>query len=89
VISELISNAISHALPPAVLRLSVPEIDGRRVLRIEVTDGGPQPRSGRQPAGPCPEEHGRGISIVIALSVRCGTRSHPDGITRWADLRLR
>ncbi|MGP3925339.1 hypothetical protein [Streptomyces sp. 8N616] len=33
-----------------------------------------------------PDEHGRGIAIVTALSARCGVRIHPGGITRWADL---
>ncbi|MFF2809091.1 ATP-binding protein [Streptomyces sp. NPDC058000] len=38
VISELVTNAVTHALPPAVLRLS--SADRQRGLRIEVTDGG-------------------------------------------------
>lgn len=52
VISELITNAIAHALPPAVLRLSMPEVGGRHALRIEVTDAGPPPRPRRSPESP-------------------------------------
>ncbi|BDM72482.1 hypothetical protein HEK616_59690 [Streptomyces nigrescens] len=82
VISELITNAVVHALPPAVLRLSR-VAGGRNGLRVEVTDAG----AGRPAAEPCPGEHGRGLGIVTALAAECGTRVHPGGITWWAELR--
>ncbi|MGP3925335.1 ATP-binding protein [Streptomyces sp. 8N616] len=86
VISELLTNAVVHALPPTALRLSWTWIDGRSALRIEVTDAGPAHPAG-QPADELdPDEHGRGIGIVTALSARCGVHIHPGGITRWADL---
>jgi anti-sigma regulatory factor (Ser/Thr protein kinase) len=83
VVSELLTNALVHALPPATLRLSWVRVDDRRALRIEVTDAGRA-----LPAGPSadPDEHGRGIAIVAALSARCGIRVHTGGITHWADL---
>ncbi|PJJ01713.1 anti-sigma regulatory factor (Ser/Thr protein kinase) [Streptomyces sp. 2333.5] len=86
VISELVTNAVTHALPPAVLHLSRPGGDARCALRIEVSDAGPAscvrwPADGGQPA-----EHGRGSGIVTALSLRYGARAHRNGITRWADL---
>lgn len=82
VISELVTNAIIHALPPAALSVrSMP----CSVLRIEVTDGGPQPHL---PPHPHPqEEHGRGLSIVAALATRHGTVTHAKGATRWAELK--
>lgn len=87
VISELITNAILHALPPAVLRLCWSEIEGRPVLRIEVTDGGSVPRPRRWPQEVAAhDEHGRGLGIVTALSVRCGTHVRSGGVVRWADL---
>ena len=86
VISELATNAINHALPPAELRLSMSETGGRRMLHSEVTDGGPAPRPAPFPDRPNPDEGGRGISIVAALSLRHGTHSTPERITRWADL---
>ncbi|MBT2395036.1 ATP-binding protein [Streptomyces sp. ISL-100] len=85
VVSELLTNALVHALPPATLRLLWIRLDDRGTLRVEVTDAGPSlPADGG--TTPDPDEHGRGIAIVSALSTRCGIRIHPDGITRWADL---
>ncbi|GAA3801576.1 ATP-binding protein [Streptomyces phyllanthi] len=86
VISELATNAIDHALPPAELRLSMPEADGRRVLRIEVSDRGPAPRPSSFPDRPDPDENGRGLSIVAALSLRHGTYLASGRATQWADL---
>ncbi|WP_406369359.1 ATP-binding protein [Streptomyces sp. NBC_00647] len=91
VISELTTNAIVHALPPAVLRLSMPEVGSRRALRIEVTDAGPVPLRRTLPDGPHPAEHkenGRGTGIVAALSTRHGTSRRPERTTRWADFHM-
>ncbi|MGW8974321.1 ATP-binding protein [Streptomyces platensis] len=86
VISELITNAVVHALPPAVLRLSRVGTGGRGALRVEVTDAGPAAADGRPVTDPCPGEHGRGLDIITALAAECGTRVHPGGITWWAEL---
>ncbi|UGY91492.1 ATP-binding protein [Streptomyces gobiensis] len=86
VISEMITNAIVHALPPAALRLSRTHIDGHRTLRVEVTDGGPAPQPQRSVGGLDPEDHGRGLGIIAALSMHHGIRTHCGGTTRWADL---
>ncbi|MET9894339.1 ATP-binding protein [Streptomyces sp. NPDC006465] len=91
VISELTTNAIVHALPPAVLRLSIPEVGSRHALRIEVTDAGPVPQRRTSPDGPHPDEHkenGRGTGIVAALSTRHGTSRQLERTTRWADLQM-
>ncbi|MET7902501.1 ATP-binding protein [Streptomyces sp. NPDC005355] len=86
VISELITNAVLHALPPAVLRLCWSENEGCPTLRIEVTDGGPVPCDQLPDEEIEPDEHGRGLSIVTALSARHGTRTGSDRVTRWAEL---
>ncbi|MFF5187612.1 ATP-binding protein [Streptomyces sp. NPDC000345] len=86
VVSELLTNAIVHALPPAELRLSWAWGDGRGTLRVEVTDAGPALVPGQSRPGIDPDEHGRGELIVQALAARHGRRVHSGGVTRWADL---
>ncbi|MFF3934638.1 ATP-binding protein [Streptomyces phaeofaciens] len=86
VVSELLTNALVHALPPATLRLSWVRVDGHAALRVEVTDAGPV-LAGEGWGDPDPDEHGRGIDIITALAARCGIRVDTEGITRWADLR--
>ncbi|MEV5440525.1 ATP-binding protein [Streptomyces sp. NPDC052682] len=86
VVSELITNAVLHALPPAQLRLRWSRSQGPGTLRVEVTDAGPAGAAGQVPAGTDPDEHGRGVGIVRALATRHGVRIHSGGITRWADL---
>ncbi|MFE2062581.1 ATP-binding protein [Streptomyces sp. NPDC059467] len=86
VVSELLTNAIVHALPPAVLRLSWIRDAGFGTLHIEVTDAGPARTAGQPPEGIDPDEHGRGEEIVHALATRHGIRVRPGGFTRWADL---
>ncbi|MFG2791425.1 ATP-binding protein [Streptomyces sp. NPDC048419] len=91
VISELTTNAIVHALPPAVLRLSLPETCDGRALLIEVADAGPGPRRRPPRDRPHPAEHeenGRGTDIVAALSARHGVSRHPERATRWAVLHM-
>ncbi|MEU8824944.1 ATP-binding protein [Streptomyces sp. NPDC048636] len=87
VISELVTNAVTHAVPPAVLQLSRNGAEGPRALRVEVTDAGPAPSVPRPADGRQPVEHGRGHGIVAALAARHGVRADPGGITHWADLR--
>ncbi|MER6425622.1 ATP-binding protein [Streptomyces sp. NPDC001137] len=91
VISELTTNAIVHALPPAVLRLSMPQDGTCGGIRIEVTDAGPVCRGFSAPGGPHlaeHQEHGRGTGIVAALSTRHGISRHPERTTRWAVLHV-
>ncbi|MFE8947108.1 ATP-binding protein [Streptomyces sp. NPDC003233] len=86
VVSELVTNAILHARPPAVLRLSWVQGDGGCTLRVEVTDAGPVLPACRSLVGVDPDEHGRGEAIVHALATRHGMDTHLDGVTRWAEL---
>ncbi|GAB7064588.1 ATP-binding protein [Streptomyces mexicanus] len=85
VVSELVTNALVHARPPATLRLWRLSVDGRRAVHVEVTDRGPtappEPR-----CAPDPDEHGRGLGIVTALSARCGLRTDRAGTSRWAQV---
>ncbi|MFB0614490.1 ATP-binding protein [Streptomyces sp. AGS-58] len=86
VVSELVTNAVIHARPPAELRLSWLWGDAGRTLRVEVTDAGPALPAGCSLPGTDPDEHGRGEAIVHALATRHGIRVHRAGITRWAEL---
>ncbi|MEU1196311.1 ATP-binding protein [Streptomyces sp. NPDC005813] len=86
VVSELLTNAIMHALPPAELRLSWSRGRGLGTLHIEVSDAGPARPPGQRQAGTDPDEHGRGEEIVHALATRHGLRVHQGRITRWAEL---
>lgn len=81
IISELVTNAVLHALPPAALRVRCIQ---HHALRIEVTDGGPHPNP--PPKTDQHEEHGRGMLIVAAMAVRYGTITHAGGSTCWAEL---
>ncbi|KAB2975957.1 ATP-binding protein [Streptomyces sp. SS1-1] len=84
VVSELVTNAIVHALPPATLRVSRDRGETCAAVRVEVTDTGPA----ASPSAVDPDEHGRGLEIVSTLSERCGVRVQPGGTCRWAELRV-
>ncbi|MGW2716930.1 ATP-binding protein [Streptomyces sp. NPDC001492] len=88
VASELLTNALVHALPPATLSLSRSEVDRCRAVRVEVTDMGPVRSAGLSPSVLDPDEHGRGLGIVTALATRCGVRVHAGGTSRWAELQV-
>ncbi len=83
VVSELVTNAITHAESSCRLQLS------RRgaIIRVEVVDGGvgtpdPQPPT-------ITGEHGRGMHIVAALAVAWGTEVlDAGGKVVWAELPL-
>ncbi|MBT2368915.1 ATP-binding protein [Streptomyces sp. ISL-10] len=84
--SELLTNAIIHALPPATLRMSQVLVDGLKAVHIEVTDAGPAAPADPPASGLDPDEHGRGIGIVMALSARHGVQERADGTSWWADV---
>ncbi|WP_411120283.1 ATP-binding protein [Streptomyces sp. 058-1L] len=86
VISELVTNAVTHALPPVVLHLQATD-DGSGRVQIHISDGGPQAAPSAWAAHRPSDEHGRGAEIVSALSERAGTGHDIDGlIDHWADL---
>ncbi|MFC8809261.1 ATP-binding protein [Streptomyces anthocyanicus] len=89
VISELVTNAVVHALPPVVLHLHAAADDTSHV-QVHVSDGGPQPTT---TAADCwaahrpDDEHGRGEAIISVLTDRAGTGCDTDGlIDHWATL---
>ncbi|MFI1400644.1 ATP-binding protein [Streptomyces sp. NPDC020681] len=84
VVSELVTNAVTHAQAPLALHL-IREPDQLQ-LRVEVVDGGPAIPKGRRTACCEPDEHGRGLNIVDAVATSHGTRVHAHGATHWACL---
>ncbi len=81
VASELVTNAVLHAELPCQLRL----VSTRDELRIEVED-----RAHAQPQRRRPDdddEHGRGLTIVAALSSGWGSRPTPTGKVVWGVVR--
>ncbi|MGZ9928283.1 ATP-binding protein [Streptomyces sp. NC-S4] len=84
VVSELVTNALEHALPPVTLHLQQTEHDG--TLRIEVDDGGPTDNEGTWTTSCAPEEHGRGVAIITLLASAHGTRILAHTVTYWAIL---
>ncbi|MFD5410981.1 ATP-binding protein [Streptomyces nojiriensis] len=84
VVSELVTNALEHALPPVALHLEQTEDDGN--LRIEVGDGGPTDNEGAWTMSCAPEEHGRGVAIITLLASAHGARILAHTVTYWAIL---
>ncbi|WP_267882119.1 ATP-binding protein [Streptomyces sp. NRRL F-2664] len=86
VVSELVTNAVEHALPPVTLYLAQ-SVPGPGLLRVAVGDGGPSPHAGKWVASCESGEHGRGRIIVNALAVSQGVRTVTGNRTQhWADL---
>ncbi|MCX4658020.1 ATP-binding protein [Streptomyces uncialis] len=85
VVSELVTNAVTHAVGPIRADLHR-HPDGS--IRVAVTDGGPAAFTHRPAAGPL-AEHGRGLAIVAALAARHGrdtTPARPFRARSWAVL---
>ncbi|MFI6567561.1 ATP-binding protein [Streptomyces sp. NPDC050534] len=87
VVSELVTNAVEHALPPVALHL-YQDRAGDHVW-VGVTDGGPARDDGAWTSSCTREEHGRGLAVVAVLATSHGTCSHPGGTaTHWALLTV-
>ncbi|MFD3537426.1 ATP-binding protein [Streptomyces sp. NPDC058664] len=88
VISELVTNAVTYALPPVVLHLHA-TADDTGSVQVHVSDGGSQPatNAGGWAAHRPDGEHGRGEAIITTLADRAGTDGDTDGlIDHWAAL---
>lgn len=84
VVSELVTNAVEHAMPPVGLHLGSSDLGTGRV-RVEVTDGGPATSEGEWAAGCCDGEHGRGLYIIDHLAVAHGDSWETGRAIHWAD----
>ncbi len=87
VVSELVTNAVEHALPPVALHLHREPAGDH--LWVGVTDGGPAPNEGAWTSSCKRDEHGRGLAVIQVLAVSHGTRTHPGNTaTHWARLAV-
>ncbi|MFG2794511.1 ATP-binding protein [Streptomyces sp. NPDC048419] len=87
VISELVTNAVEHALPSIALHLEAATAPGGHTsVCIDVTDGGPAPVPGPWIASCAADEHGRGQQVVTALAQRAGIHHSPHATDHWAAL---
>ncbi|WP_399893942.1 ATP-binding protein [Streptomyces sp. BBFR51] len=93
VITELVSNAVTHAVPSA--GAGAPEVGlglvlGPGRLTLTVSDPGDNTPVFHPSDGSALQEHGRGLCIVDALSQEWGwTPRPPAGKTVWATLSTR
>jgi anti-sigma regulatory factor (Ser/Thr protein kinase) len=84
VVSELVTNAVEHALPPVALHLALPAGDAS--VHIEVDDGGSAEEEGAWTASCSDDEHGRGSGIIDCLAIAHGACINAHGATYWAEL---
>lgn len=73
IVSELVTNSVTHATGPVVLSLTMHDC----VLDICVRDGDPQ-HLADEPSPTDDAESGRGLQLVRALSESYGCSVHPD-----------
>ncbi|MEU5633613.1 ATP-binding protein [Streptomyces rishiriensis] len=84
VISELVTNAVCHAMPPVVLHLRA-SVKGVGAVEVHVSDGGPQAAPDNWAAARPAGEHGRGDMIISALASQAGSGREGEGlIDHWA-----
>jgi anti-sigma regulatory factor (Ser/Thr protein kinase) len=62
VVSELVTNAVRHGVPPVTLDVDVVDSDGRRRIVVVCRDSGPWDGTAPSPIG------GRGLALVRALA---------------------
>ena len=74
-VSELVTNAVQHALPPVTLRLTQCADE----VRVAVSDMRPATLSLVLPVSKDSDESGRGRGIVESVSDHCGTEDAADG----------
>jgi anti-sigma regulatory factor (Ser/Thr protein kinase) len=82
--NELVTNAVVHGRRPVELRL----IDHGNQIKIEISDGDPDPLPAEAGWPPATEQNGRGLLIVDNLADRWGFRLRrtPPGKTVWFEL---
>ncbi|MCY7365566.1 MAG: ATP-binding protein [Frankiaceae bacterium] len=83
VVSEMVTNAVRHAVPPVRLEIEA----GEDAVVVAVCDGSPQSPVARE--ADLDAEGGRGMLLVDLLSDDHGVRAQPPGKAVWAMLLRR
>ena len=95
-VSELVTNAVIHAVAGCEVRLVLHD----DVLTLSVRDGGaavpltpsssgePTDRPSHQPSDDPLDAQGRGLQLVEMLTTRWGSELDADGMTVWCELDL-
>ena len=81
-VTELVTNALLHALPPLEVRVKALGAAG---VRIEVFDAA-RDRLPSRDDSPLDADNGRGLEIIAALASRWGTESASSGKLVWVEL---
>ena len=84
-VSELVTNAIIHAVAECEVRLVL----HHDTLTISVRDGGTGAPSSRSPSDDPLVSHGRGLQLVERVTSRWGSELDEVGMTVWCELDLR
>lgn len=79
VVSELVTNALNHALPSVCMHLTRLPCG---IVRVEVADGGPC----GEVLDRDPDAGGRGLALVEALAESHGRTEIPAGALAWAEV---
>jgi anti-sigma regulatory factor (Ser/Thr protein kinase) len=83
-VSELVTNAIIHAVAGCEIRLVL----HHDTLTISVRDGGTDAPDSRTPTGDPLASHGRGLQLVERVTSRWGSELDVVGMTVWCELDL-
>jgi anti-sigma regulatory factor (Ser/Thr protein kinase) len=84
-VSELVTNAIIHAVAGCEVRLVL----HRDTLTISVRDGGTTAPDSHIPSADPLTSHGRGLQLVEMVTTRWGSELDEVGLTVWCELDLR
>ena len=86
VVSELVTNAVTHARTPPGRQVEVTLTREEAAVRVAVRDADPTPPTPRRPTADA--EGGRGLLLVAHLSRRWGVEQLVVGKTVWAEVPL-
>ncbi len=87
VLSELVSNAVTHAAPLPNGRIAVGWTVRDDALHIEITDGGSVTRP-RASVAALSSGNGRGLDIVRTICRAWGVTEGERSVTVWADVPI-